>query len=180
MTTKVPASALQCIPATISMHSSLFNLKMAAKRFFFFFVRYQMSQRLRLKSHLVNLSDVCYYFEACHFFQQTTSLNLDWWKYSTLTESTYCIKQFLVTNCLFVTTNEYKNRILIPIVTSKESNFNADFKYISFIKISLTNQKLRAWEHLPYFRKQRKPPPNIHRILTKITSSDSAYQRTLL
>jgi len=35
-----------------------------------------------------------------------------------------------------------KNGILIPIVTSKESHFNADFKYVSFIKFSFTQQKL--------------------------------------
>ena len=34
-----------------------------------------------------------------------------------------------------------KNGILIPTVTSKESHFNADFKYIGFIKISFTRQK---------------------------------------
>jgi len=41
-------------------------------------------------------------------------------------------------------TETLKNGILIPIVTSKESHFNADFKYLSFIKISFTHQKLRA------------------------------------
>ena len=41
----------------------------------------------------------------------------------------------------------------MPIATSKESHFNADFKYISFIKFSYTHQKLQAWENLPYFRK---------------------------
>ena len=33
-----------------------------------------------------------------------------------------------------------RNGILIPIVTSKELNFYADFKYISFIKFSLAHQ----------------------------------------
>ena len=95
------------------------------------------------------------------------------------------IKQFMVTNCSkerpsSIVTETLKNGILIPIVTSKESHFNADFKYISFIKISLTHQKLRAWENLPHFRKQGLTPPKSHKILTKITPSDSAYQRTLL
>ena len=59
------------------------------------------------------------------------------------------IKQFVVTNCSkerpgSIVTKTLKNRILISIATSKESHFNADFKYISFIKFSLTNQKLRA------------------------------------
>ena len=59
------------------------------------------------------------------------------------------IKQFVVTNCSeerpgSIVTKTLKNGILIPIVTSKKSHFNADFKYITFIKISLTYQKLRA------------------------------------
>ena len=59
------------------------------------------------------------------------------------------IKQFVVTNCSkersgSIVTKTLKNRILISIATSKESHFNADFKYISFIKFSLTHQKLRA------------------------------------
>ena len=59
------------------------------------------------------------------------------------------IKQFVVTNCSkersgSIVTKTLKNGILIPIPTSKESHFNADFKYISFIKFSLTHQKLRA------------------------------------
>ena len=48
---------------------------------------------------------------------------------------------------------EYCKRILIPVVRSKESYFNTDFKYISFVKFSLAHQKLRAWENLPCFRK---------------------------
>ena len=68
------------------------------------------------------------------------------------------IKQFVVTNCSkerpgSIVTKTLKNGILIPIPTSKESHFNADFKYISFIKFSLTHQKLRVWENLRYFRK---------------------------
>ena len=39
------------------------------------------------------------------------------------------------------------------MATLKESHFNVDFKYISFIKFNLTHQKLRARENLPYFRK---------------------------
>ena len=35
-----------------------------------------------------------------------------------------------------------KNEILIPIDISKELDFYADFKYISFINFSLSHQKL--------------------------------------
>ena len=57
------------------------------------------------------------------------------------------IRQFVVMNCSkerpgSIVTETLKNGILIPIVTSKELHFNADFKYISFIKISYTHQKL--------------------------------------
>ena len=50
------------------------------------------------------------------------------------------IKQFVVTNCSkerpgSIVTETLKNGILILIVTSKEWHFNADFQYISFIKI---------------------------------------------
>ena len=41
--------------------------------------------------------------------------------------------------------------ILRPIATSKELHFNADFKYTSFIKFSLTHQKLQAWEKFALF-----------------------------
>ena len=59
------------------------------------------------------------------------------------------IKQFVVTNCSkersgSIVTKTLENLILISIATSKESHFNADFKYISFIKFSLSHQKLRA------------------------------------
>ena len=55
------------------------------------------------------------------------------------------IKQFVVTNCSkewpgSIVTKTLKTGILIPTVTSKESHFNADFKYTSFIKFSLTHQ----------------------------------------
>ena len=57
------------------------------------------------------------------------------------------MKQFVVTNCGkerpgLIVTKTLKNGILIA--TSKESDFNADCKYITFIKFSLTHQKLRA------------------------------------
>ena len=63
--------------------------------------------------------------------------------------SVYVIKQFVVTNCIkerpgSIETKTLINGILIPIATSKESHFNADFKYISFIKFNITHQKLRA------------------------------------
>ena len=58
-------------------------------------------------------------------------------------------KQFVVTNRSkerpgSIATKTLKNGILIPIVISKESHFNADLKNISFIKFSLTYQKLRT------------------------------------
>ena len=43
-----------------------------------------------------------------------------------------------------VITKTLENRILIPIDTSKELDFYADFKYIGFIRFSLNHQKLRA------------------------------------
>ena len=61
---------------------------------------------------------------------------------------TKCSKEWLGS----IVTETLKNGILMPIVTSKESYFYADFKYISFIvipiifKFSHTNQKLRARE----------------------------------
>ena len=59
------------------------------------------------------------------------------------------IKQYVVTNCgkerpSSIGTKTLKNGIFIPIATSKESHFNSNFKYISFIKFSVTHQKLRA------------------------------------
>ena len=77
-------------------------------------------------------------------------------------------------------TETLENGIFILIDTSKESNFNTDFKYISFIKFNLTHQKLRARENLADFRKKGERPPKSYRPLNKITPSDSAYQRTLL
>ena len=55
------------------------------------------------------------------------------------------IKQFVVTNCSkerpgSMVTETLKNGILIPIVTSKELYFNADFQYINIIKFGLTHQ----------------------------------------
>jgi hypothetical protein len=47
---------------------------------------------------------------------------------------------------------------LVPINTYKESNFNADFKYISFIKFNPTHKKLCALENLGEFRKKGKDP----------------------
>jgi hypothetical protein len=43
-----------------------------------------------------------------------------------------------------IVTKTLKTEILIPIDTSIESEFYADFKYVSFIKFSLTHQKLSA------------------------------------
>ena len=58
-------------------------------------------------------------------------------------------KQFVVTNCSkerpgSIVNETLKNGILMLKYTSKESDFHADFKYISFIKFSLCHQKLRA------------------------------------
>ena len=52
------------------------------------------------------------------------------------------VKQFVVTNCRkerpgSIATKTLKNGVLISIATSKESHFNADFKYISLIKFAL-------------------------------------------
>ena len=77
-------------------------------------------------------------------------------------------------------TETLENKVLIPIDKSKESDFNADFKHISFIKFSLTNQKLRAWENLADFRKKGERPPKRYKTLMEITPSYSAYQKTLL
>ena len=58
-------------------------------------------------------------------------------------------------------TETLKKGILIPIGTSKESNFYAEIRYISFIKFSLTHQKLQSLTHrknLPYFWKRGKHP----------------------
>ena len=41
-------------------------------------------------------------------------------------------------------TETLKNGILVPIDTSKELDFNSDFKYTNFTKFNLTYQKLRA------------------------------------
>ena len=43
--------------------------------------------------------------------------------------------------------------MLILLDASKESDYYADYKYISFIKFILTYQKLQAQENLPYFGK---------------------------
>ena len=68
------------------------------------------------------------------------------------------IKQFVVTNCSkeqpgSIVNETLKNGISMLRDISKESDFHADFKYISFIKSSLCHQKLRAREILPYFGK---------------------------
>jgi len=62
---------------------------------------------------------------------------------------------------------------LIPIDTSKETDIYIDFKYVSFIKFSLTHQKLSASENLPNFEKRGETPRKNHKILMKITPPDS-------
>ena len=59
------------------------------------------------------------------------------------------IKQFVVTNCSkerpgSIVNETLKNGISMLKDISKESDFYAHFKYISFIKFSLCHQKLRA------------------------------------
>jgi hypothetical protein len=73
-----------------------------------------------------------------------------------------------------IETKTLKKGILIPIDTSKEYNSYADFKYISFIKFSLTHQKSSAWENLSYFQEKGETHPKSHKKLMKITPSDSA------
>ena len=58
-------------------------------------------------------------------------------------------KQFVVTNCRkerpgSIVNETLKNEILILKYTSKESEFHADFKCISFSKFSVCHQKLQA------------------------------------
>ena len=62
----------------------------------------------------------------------------------------YLIKQFVITNCSkerpgSIVTKTLKNGISIPIATSKESHFNSDFKYVSFIKFSLTQARTQEF-----------------------------------
>ena len=80
------------------------------------------------------------------------------------------IKQFGVRNC----SKELPGSIVTEALkngTPKGLDFYADFKHISFIKFSLTNQKLWAWENLPYFRKKGETP-----LFMKITPSDSTVE----
>ena len=60
---------------------------------------------------------------------------------------------------------------MIPIVTSKELYFNADFKYTGYIKFSLTHKKLQAQENVPYFRKEGETPPKTSFFLMKVRSN---------
>jgi len=61
----------------------------------------------------------------------------------------------VVTNCSkeqpgSIVTKTLENEISIPIATSKELDFNADFKYINFVKFSLTHlQKCGIFYFLP-------------------------------
>ena len=59
------------------------------------------------------------------------------------------IKQFVVTKYSkerpgSIVNETLNNGILMLKYTSKELDFHADFKYISFIKFGLCHQKLRA------------------------------------
>ena len=76
-------------------------------------------------------------------------------------------KQFVVTNCSkerpgSIGTKTLKNRILIPIATSKESHFDADFKYISFIKFNLTHQSYEPEKLCLILENRGKQTPKSH------------------
>ena len=98
-------------------------------------------------------------FQCSYCYQNYSFKNFTYsWYCDTCDTKGDCIKQFVVTNCSkersdSIVTKTLKNWTLISIATSKESNFNADFKYISFIKFSHSHQKLRAWENSPYLGK---------------------------
>ena len=71
------------------------------------------------------------------------------WKGKLVNQFRTIIKQFVVTNCSkerpgSIVNETLKNGILMLKDTSKESNFHADSRYISFIKFNLFHQKLRA------------------------------------
>ena len=70
-----------------------------------------------------------------------------------------------------------KNGILMLKDISKESDSYADFKYISFI--SSLSSKVTSLRKFALFWKLGGNTPKSQRILTKITPSHSAYQRTL-
>ena len=74
------------------------------------------------------------------------------------------IKQFVVTNCSkerpgSIVTKTLKNGILVPIATSKELHFNADFKYISFIKFSFLPIKSYEPEKICIILENRRKHP---------------------
>ena len=50
-----------------------------------------------------------------------------------------------------IVTETIKSRILISIHIPKEWAYNADPKYVRFIKFSVTHQRLRDCENLPDF-----------------------------
>ena len=60
-----------------------------------------------------------------------------------------CIKKFVVKNCSkerpgSIVKESLKNIIFLLIDASKELDFYADFKYICFVKFSLTYQKIQT------------------------------------
>ena len=85
------------------------------------------------KNHLARmLIIVCSYFHS-HTWSKSYKL----------------FKQFVVTNCSkerpgSIVNETLKNGISMLKDISKESDFYADFKYISFIEFSLCHQKFRA------------------------------------
>ena len=55
-------------------------------------------------------------------------------------------------------TETLKNGSFIPIDTSKGSDFNSDFKYISFIKFNLTHQTVQSFFFVFFPRGDRIDP----------------------
>ena len=91
----------------------------------------------------------------------------------------------MVTNCTkerpgSIVTKTLKNGILIPIATSKESHFNADFKYKSFIKFSSYPSKVMSLRNIFLILENREK--HLLKVIESEgnTPSNSAYQRTLL
>ena len=123
------------------------------------------------KKHKMNKTIILFWFHMIYIDQkyiEYTSLDgsfrIGWQKTPIGTDliMPFCffseIKQFVVMNCSkdqsgSIVNETLKTGISILINTSKESNFYAYFKYISFIKFSPTQHKLRAWENLPCFGK---------------------------
>ena len=55
--------------------------------------------------------------------------------------------------CGSIVNETLRNRVLITIDTSKESNFDAYSKYLKSVEFNVTLLKLITWENLPNFWK---------------------------